>query len=115
VTRPWDAIIGQELSAVCFIRDYMRFEFDPPPMIDVFSKICVVTPKGSAEQCDGDFANMVIGLIGSVVSAVDVEADEQLRIGLSNGTWILISLRPADYSAEAVVMHGFEGGTVVFN
>ena len=99
--------MGEDLSAVSFIRDYIRFEFNPPPMIDGLSKVTITTPRGSATQGDSKFANLAIGLIGSVVMAVAVKKGESFTIHFTNESVISISLRAEDYvGPEAVLFHG---------
>jgi hypothetical protein len=110
----WQQIVGEDLSAVSFIRDYVRFEFNPPPMIDALTKTVITTPSGSATLGDRDFANLAIGLIGTVVAGVTVAEGQSFIIRFADGSIISISLRAEDYVAiEALVFHGPKSQIVV--
>lgn len=99
--------MGEDLSAVSFIRDYVRFEFNPPPTIDALTRTVVTRPSGSAALGDPAFANLAISLIGQVVTAVVVQEGKSFDIRFADGSSIIISLRPEDYvCAEAVLFHG---------
>jgi len=103
----WQQIVGEDLSAVSFIRNYVRFEFNPPPMIDALTKTLVTTAAGSAALGEPPFANLAISLIGSVVEGVHVEADVAFSIKFVGGAVISVSLRPEDaVGPEAVLFHG---------
>jgi hypothetical protein len=106
----WDQIVGEDLSAVNFIRDYVRFEFNPTPTIDGLSKVTITSPHGSAAQGDSEFANLAIALIGSILTAVVVKEGESFDIRFADESIISISLRPEDYvGPEAVLFRGPNG------
>lgn len=103
----WEQIVGEELSGVTFVRDHLQFQFNPPPILNALTKTVVTTPSGSAALGDAEFANMAIGLIGSVVETVRVKPDEAFVIGFVGGSSIAISLREMDaVGPEAVVFYG---------
>jgi len=112
----WGQLVGEDLSGIAFVRDYLQLEFNPPPQISVYSTRIVVTSDGrSAAFGDEAFANLAIGLIGRSVREVRVDAGQSFRIVFTNGAEILISLRPEPYvGPEAVDFQGRDNQRAVF-
>ena len=103
----WNQIVGEDLSAVSFIRDYVRFEFNAPLMIDVLSTVTLTTPIGTAKFGDPTFATLALQMIGSVVQGVRIEPGETFAIDFIGWSSIQISLQSKDcIGPEAVVFHG---------
>src|SRR5882762_9444175 len=104
----WDQLVGDDLSGVVFVRDYLQLQFNPPPQINATSaKITVRSGQSSADFRDKAFANMVIGLIGRVVSEVIVAEADSFRIVFADNAEIAISLRPEHYNGpEALYFQG---------
>jgi hypothetical protein len=103
----WQQIVGEDLSAVSFIRDYIRFEFNSPLVVDALTKTVVTVGGSSAALGDPAFANLAIGLIGRVAEGICLEANEALTITFVGGALIWISLRAEDsIGPEAVLLHG---------
>jgi hypothetical protein len=101
---PWDQLVGEDLSGVVFVRDYLQLQFNPPPQVNVYSARVVVSVDGaSAAFGEEPFANLLVGLIGRVVGGVDVVDGQSFRIRFSDGSRIEISLRPEDYRGPEVV------------
>jgi hypothetical protein len=111
----WDQLIGEDLSGVVFVRDYLQLQFNPPPQVNVYSACVVVLANGAtAKFGEEPFANLILSLIGRVVSAVHVVDDQFFRIGFADGSAVEISLRPGDYHGpEAVGFQGREGRSAV--
>jgi hypothetical protein len=104
----WDQLVGENLSGIVFVCDYLQLQFNPPPQINVYSTRVVVSSKGkSAAFGEEPFANLAIGLIGHVVREVNVDAEQCFRIVFTEGAEIMISLRPEHYRGpEAVDFQG---------
>ena len=110
----WDQLVGEDLSGVVFVRDHLQLQFNPPPQVNVYSA-CVVSANGAtAKFGDEPFANLILSLIGRVVSAVRVVDDQFFRIRFADGCTVEISLRPEDARGpEAVNLQGRDGRSAV--
>ena len=107
----WDQLVGDDLSGITFVRDYLQLQFNSPPFINATSRKITVTREGrSANFGEDAFANLVIGLIGGVVSKVALEEAHAFEILFEGGAKIEISLRPEDYPkcGEALLFQGRE-------
>jgi hypothetical protein len=111
----WDQLVGEELSGVVFVRDYLQLQFDPPPEVSVLSATVVVCAGGStAKFGEEGFADLILSMIGRVVGAVRVVEHETFHVAFTDGSSIDVSLRPEDYCGpEAVVLHGRDGRLAV--
>ena len=100
--------MGEDLSGIVFVRDYLQLQFNPLPQINVYSTRVVVSADGrSAVFGEEAFANLAIGLIGRFVRKVRVNAQESFSIVLTDEAEIMISLRPEHYQGpEAVDFRG---------
>jgi hypothetical protein len=104
----WDQLVGEDLSGVVFVRDYLQLQFNPPLSLSAYStRIVVSSDDRSAAFGEEAFANLAIGLIGHFVREVIVDAEQSFRIVFTDGAEIMISLRPEHYlGAEAVDFQG---------
>jgi len=107
--RPiWEQLVGEDLSGIVFVRDYLQLQFSPPPQINVYSTQVIVSSSGrSASFGEEAFANLAIGLIGKFVTEVRVNEQQDFRIIFANDAELAISLRPEHYRGpEAVDFQG---------
>ena len=103
-----EQLLGEDLSGVTFVRDYLQLQFNPPPTINVYSRCCVVTGSGSAEFGDEPFANLMIAQIGKDVASVS-DAGEVFTIVFSDGSRIFIPFGPGTFEGpEAFEFWGRE-------
>jgi hypothetical protein len=104
----WDQLVGEDLSGIVFVRDYLQLQFNPPPQVNAYSARVVVTSNGrSAAFGEEAFANLAIGLIGRLVQRVSVDPQWSFRIIFTDGAEITISLRPEHYRGpEAIDFQG---------
>jgi hypothetical protein len=104
----WDQLVGEDLSGIVFVRDYLQLQFNPPPQINVYSRRVVVSSDGrSATFGEDAFANLAIGLIGRFVREVNVDAPKSFRIVFTDESEIMISLLSEHYQGpEAVDFQG---------
>jgi hypothetical protein len=98
-----EPLVGRELDAVHFIRDYWQFSFDGPTLT-VASVASVVrgavrVRPGDAGHCDG-----LCALIGRTVTGVTLVPDRELRVAFGDETELVASLAPEDYHVEAVIL-----------
>jgi|HubBroStandDraft_4_1064222.scaffolds.fasta_scaffold269376_1 hypothetical protein len=107
----WDQVVGEHLSGIVFVRDYLQLQFNSPPQINAYSKRIVVSSDGgSAKFGEETFANLAVGLIGRFVREVRVDAMQSFRIIFRDGAEIMVSLGPENYEGpEAVDFQGRNG------
>jgi hypothetical protein len=103
----WDQLVGEDLSGIVFVRDYLQLQFNPPPQINVYSRQVVVSIDGrSAKFGEEAFANLTLSLIGKFVREVRVD-ERSFRILFVDASEIMISLRREHYQGpEAVDFQG---------
>ena len=95
--------MGEDLSAIVFVRDYLQLQFNPSPQLSVYSSGVVTSANGRlARLGDEAFANLLIGLIGKRVRRVKVD-ETDFRIVFENEAEIVISLRPEHYVGPEAV------------
>lgn len=110
----WRELVGENLSGVTFVRDYLRLEFNPPPVISAHSRVAVAVGGRSAVLGEEPFANLLLGLIGNVVRAVRFDEGRAFRLEFESGGEIVISWRDEDYKGpEAMELKGRDGRIVV--
>jgi hypothetical protein len=67
-------IIGEDLSAVTFVRDYLQLNFDGP-VLTVLCPLVVHWPEGIASSEQPGFRDALCGVIGETVRSVEVGTD----------------------------------------
>ena len=99
-------IVGEQLSAVTFVQDYVQLQFDGP-ILNALTVVTVATPRERARSGDDQFRNLLCSCITKRVSHVEVREREALSIHLADGFSISVSLRDEDYCCpEAVNFRG---------
>ena len=110
---PLNQIVGEQLSAVTFVQDYLQLQFDGPTL-NALTVVAVATPTGSARSGDDQFRNLLCSCITKKVLGVEITEHEALQIRLADGFSVSVSLRDEDYRcAEAVSFHGTKNELVV--
>ena len=103
-----DELLGEQLSAVTFVQNYLQLWFDRPG-INVTNPLTVRTAAATIVSWQPGFRDLLCGQIAKVVAAVEYRAGEILSIGFEDGSGLSISLRHEDYDApEAYFAHGFK-------
>ncbi len=106
MTDPLQQIVGEQLSAVTFVQDYLQFQFDGP-ILNALTVVTVATPQGRATSGEDQFRNLLCSCIAKRVGRVEVREHEALCIQLADGSSVALSLRDDDYRcAEAVTFRG---------
>ena len=84
-------LVGEEISAVCFVRDYVEFHFDGPILRSLSNPVTCYhgTEHRFPEPGSRD---ALCGLIGSTVRAVNLEEHRALKVITSDGCEITIQL-----------------------
>jgi hypothetical protein len=107
-------LIGEELSGVTFVRDYVQLQFNPPPMVNALTPVTVSTASTSATLGEPDFANLLIGQIGKSIQAVEFRESNALRLIFEDASVVSISLKPGErVGPEAVNLMRKDGTLVV--
>lgn len=102
-TETFNQIVGEDLSGVTFVRDYLQLQFNPPPLLNIYTPTTIHADQSTASYGEPAFANLIIGQINKVVAAVSVDEGECLEIQFEDGSRVVISLRPGHYSGPEAV------------
>jgi hypothetical protein len=112
-TNILDELIGEQLSAVTFVQDYIQLWFDGPG-INVINPLSVCSGSTTVASGASGFRDALCRQISKTVSGVEFQTSLALVIRFQDSTTLSISLSPNDYnSPEAFYAHGFKGGSVV--
>ncbi len=107
-------LIGEDLSGVTFVRDYLQLQFNPPPLLNAYAPVHVRSGESFSRFGEEHFANLLIAQIDKVVRDVNVALGDALTIRFEDNSEIAISLRLEDMvEGEALVFHGRHNRFVV--
>jgi hypothetical protein len=107
-------LIGNDLSGVTFVRDYIQLQFNPPPLLNALTKVTVVADEKEVSQGERDFANYLISQVNKVVKDVKLHPGIALILIFEDESRISISLLEDDYrGAEAINFYYGDTGLVV--
>jgi hypothetical protein len=109
---PLNILIGEELSSIEFVRDYIQFRFDGPCLTVITDPYVIIGHK-QYSRTDTGFCDILLSFIGVKVEETSLKESEIIKIHFSVGRSINISLRPEDLqgrSAEAVNFNDGLGG-----
>jgi hypothetical protein len=113
MSDPFQQIVGEHLSAVTFVQDYLQLQFDGPGL-NALTVVTVTSPGGQARSGEDQFRNLLCSCITRQVLGVEVSEHEALHIRLTDGFSISVSLRDEDYRcAEAITFYGAKNEIVV--
>jgi hypothetical protein len=106
MTSPLQQIVGEQLSAVTFVQDYLQLHFDGP-ILNALTVVTVTSPEGQARSGEDQFRNLLCSCISKQVCGVDIREHDALLIRLADGSSVSVSLRDEDYCGpEAVTFRG---------
>jgi hypothetical protein len=89
-------IVGENLSAVTFVQDYIQLHFNPPPIMNIYSKVWVSSEGQKVSIGEPPFANLIVGQINKVLSSISHFEGQSLCLHFTDGSCIEISLKPED-------------------
>ena len=113
MSDPFQQIVGEHLSAVTFVQDYLQLQFDGPSL-NALTVVTVTSPDARARSGEDQFRNLLCSCITKQVLGVEVREHEGLHIRLADGFSVSISLRGEDYRCpEAVTFRGAKDEIVV--
>ncbi len=93
-------IIGEEMSAVCFVRDYVEFHFDGPILRALSLPTAKVGGKSFLPDMSG-WRDALCSLVGRRVLAASVDG-EMFLLSLEGEVVAEVSLTPTGYAGEAL-------------
>ena len=94
-------IVGQEVSAVSFVRTYVELHFDGP-LLRIFSDPIVVDSMGRWSVAIPGFRDALCRLIGAIPTAVEFDGESALRVEFGSGTRLTIPLGETPERAESL-------------
>ena len=95
-------IIGEQLSAVTFVQDYVQLHFDGP-RLTVFSHAAVLLGDKTFHWGKPGFRDALCNSIAKKVTDARVAYGDSISISFADGAAIKISLKDKDYrGGEAV-------------
>src|SRR6266700_8165916 len=96
-TDPSRQIVGEQLSGVTFVMDYLQLQFNPPPTINAYTPVTVSSSGTTCVSGDEQFRNRLCDQITKIVKSVVIKDEAAFVITFEDGSMISISLRPSDY------------------
>ena len=95
-------LIGEQLSAVTFVQDYVQLHFDGP-RLTVFSHAAVLLGDKTFHWGKPGFRDALCDSIAKKITDARVAYGDSIAISFTDGSTIQVSLKDEDYrSAEAV-------------
>ena len=111
--RIFEELIGEKLSSVTFVVDYLQLSFDGPT-ISVYNPITIKNGNIATRFRDDEFKNQICLLIAKVVKQVTLSEKESLSVFFEDDSQIHISLKESDYTGpEAISCSGFKNGAML--
>lgn len=100
INSPTD-LAGEQISAVCFVQDYVEFHFDGP-VLRALAPVTVAAAGRRWTAADAGYRDALCSVIGRVVSRAELEEGVNISVHLDGGAVITIPLHPgASPSGEA--------------
>jgi hypothetical protein len=95
-------IVGEKLSSVEFVQDYVQLRFDGPTLTAITQPVVGVGSRSFGWNEPG-YRDELCDLIGRTVVSARIRAGESLHVQFDGDAEVKISLRLEDYrAAEAV-------------
>lgn len=97
-----DDLIDEELASVCFVRDYVEFNFDGP-ILRAMVPVRARGPNASFEITQGELGwrDRLCTFIGMVVTDVIVEDERSITVSFASGGQIQLPLDVAGPGGES--------------
>jgi hypothetical protein len=106
-----DEIVGEKLSSVTFVLDYLQMSFDGPPLtLWVWPRIH--RSGGDLRRDDLGYADVLLALIGKLIVGVDEVLDRGLTLDFDDGTRLSVPLDGTDSVGPEVAMFNGEHSRV---
>lgn len=89
------AIVGEELTAIEFVQDYLQLRFDGP-LLTLYAWPHLLLSDYSIAFGEPEYRNALCSQIGETVEEASLEEGDALTVKLENGTVFALSLREED-------------------
>jgi hypothetical protein len=109
---PLQCIVGEQLSSVTFVQDYLQLHFDGPGL-NAYTPIVIRQADIEIGSADTEFRNAICRQIAKKVVAVNVIDENALVIEFADQSSISISLKDSDYVGPEAVYFFAPGLNVV--
>ncbi|HEX6702085.1 MAG TPA: hypothetical protein VF101_15260 [Gaiellaceae bacterium] len=103
--------MGEELSSVEFIRDYVSLHFDGP-RIDALARLEVARDDEAWREGDTAWRDALCSLISHAVECV-TETSEWIRLRFDDGAEIRVGVVPEGDQPEAGMFHSPSGDQIL--
>jgi hypothetical protein len=107
--RTVESLVGEQLSAVVFVQDYVQFQFDGPGLT-AFTNPIATTPDGQWRFPAPGARDALCASIARRVERVACQDDAALRLDFGGGYAITIPLDAASYRGPEVLLFQPEPG-----
>ena len=94
ITKLW-SIEGEELSGVCFVRDYVEFHFDGPVLRALSHPAVAKEPDTVVTFPEARSRDVLCSLIGLVVKCIDVLEGDKIELTFEDGSILTVPLDEA--------------------
>ena len=105
-------LVGEQLSAVTFVQDYLQLHFDGPTL-NVTGPLTVTAGSERRSAWENGFRDLLCGRIAKLVSSVTSD-EASITFAFTDGSEIAVSLVPFAGCPEAVYLHDHDGRGVWF-
>jgi hypothetical protein len=95
-------LIGEQLSAVTFVQDYLQLHFDGP-CLTIFSHAVVMLGDKTFHEGKPGFRDALCNNIAKKVTEARVAYGDSISIRFADGSTIKISLKGEDYAGGEAV------------
>jgi hypothetical protein len=76
--------------------DYLQLQFNPPPTINAYTPVTVLSAGKTCVSGDDQFRNWLCAQITKIVRSVVIKNEKAFLITFEDGSAISISLKPSD-------------------
>jgi hypothetical protein len=88
-----EKIVGEQLSSVEFVQDYVQLHFDGPTLT-LFVWPVVAVDKQETHFGESSYRDVLCSRIAHIVTKVTMADDEALSVQFDDGSAITVSLKP---------------------
>jgi hypothetical protein len=97
------AIVGEQLSSVVFVQDYVQLHFDGPTLTAITLPTIEVSKITLGWGTPG-YRDALCERIGKTVRRASMIENKELRIEFDDNSVILISIKPEDHRGDEAVI-----------
>jgi len=97
-------LVGEQLSAVTFVQDYLQLHFDGP-RLNVTGAIEVTADGSTVRAWESGFRDRLCAQIAKTLVAVASPGEKRIHFDFSDGSRVAVSLEPDAGLPEAVFFH----------